>query len=82
MEIPKFGNNFLVRTYKETTYKVLLLVLQDQTFTEDVRQAESFADYLQFLREKGKRTTFETIFLIAPDEEQNKIWSTIRGASK
>jgi hypothetical protein len=76
------GVGFLRRIYDESFSKIVALLLADQDFMQDVREATSLKDYTVYLADKKRRTPMETIFYIAPSHEQELIWNTIRGGKR
>jgi hypothetical protein len=82
MNVPKTKPGFLERLYKESTQKLLIMVLSEQDFVRDVLDASSLEDYIKYVTEKGRRTTPETIFFLLPAAEQSMIWEAIRGGDR
>lgn len=81
MNLPLVKPGFLERVRSETVSKLVTLVLVDRDFTDDVREAPSLDEYLKYIGSKKKRTIYETLFFIAPKDEQKNVWKTIRGGT-
>jgi hypothetical protein len=81
MNVPKTRPGFLERVFRESTKKVLMMILSDQDFIRDMMDAFSLEDYIMYITEKRRRTAVETIFFLLPKEEQKVVWETIKGGS-
>lgn len=79
MNVSKTKPGFLERVYKESTKKLLMMILSDQDFVRDLLDASSLEDYVKYVTDKGRRTIVETIFFLLPGEEQKQLWEAIRG---
>lgn len=79
MNLSKTKPGFLERVYRESTKKLLMMILSDQEFVRDLLDASSLEDYVRYVNEKERRTIVETIFYLLPDEEQRQLWEAVRG---
>jgi hypothetical protein len=79
MNLSKTKPGFLERVYRESTKKLLMMILSDQDFIRDLLDASSLEDYVKYVNEKGRRTIVETIFYLLPGEEQKQLWEAVRG---
>jgi hypothetical protein len=79
MNLSKTKPGFLERVYRESTTKLLMMILSDQEFVRDLLDASSLEDYVRYVSEKERRTIVETIFYLLPDEEQRQLWEAVRG---
>lgn len=79
MNAPDLLPGFLERLRRESIKKLVVKVLGNREFAEDIRDAASLEDYIQYLNSKPNQTTAEAIFLLLPLEDQTNIWQTVRG---
>lgn len=70
---------FVQRFFRQSLRKAASLVLADKEFAEDVKDAATLEDYIEFLKLKRKRTFPENVFYILPDEDQKAIWDVVKG---
>jgi len=71
-------NAFVDRFVRQSLTKSMLLILADKEIVADLQNSQDLSTYLEFLADKP-RNWIEQLFFILPKEDQQTVWTKIKG---